>query len=245
MRRASGLDRSFFFMGRLIPVVVGGLIVTTLVVTILSAIGGRNGFHLANLIAFWPSLVLAGQAWRLLTWVFYEPNALSLVFGCLGLVWFGGDLIAIWGARRFLLLYLGIAALAAGVTTLLALAFPSLDVPNAGMWSVLDALLIAWAIYYPSRQILMYFVLPISGRNLVWLVIGGTVLFALLDGVAQFIPNFLAEVLILAYLRDPGITRFWRRLVPSRGIRRPSHLREVKREMRWGSKDDEPPRWYH
>jgi membrane associated rhomboid family serine protease len=244
MRPVRSLNDSFFFMGRWIPVLIGVLVGITLVLTIVAAVGTRNGFPLADQLALVPSLVWAGQLWRLVTWVFLELNFLALVFGCLALWWCGADLLSIWGPRRFIAVYLGIAAAAAAVTSLIALASPNVArLYYAGMWPVIDALLIAWALYFPSRQIFMYFVIPLNGRNFVWAILGATVLLALLNGVVLYIPHFLAELFMLAYLRDPSIARLWRRMVPTRAPRRPAHLREVKREKRWGER--EPPRWYH
>ena len=59
---------------------------------------------------------------------------------------------------------------------------------------------------------LVYFVIPLGGRNLIYATIGGTLVFALLSGFVLFVPHFIALGLMLAYLREPAIGRFWQRL---------------------------------
>ena len=64
----------------------------------------------------------------------------------------------------------------------------------------------------------------------------------MLHGFAAFIPHFVAEGLMLAYMREPAIKRWFRGLTSAGGGRRkPSHLRAVDRLER----DEEPPRWLH
>jgi hypothetical protein len=250
MRRFRGLDGSFYVLGIHVPAVVGLVIGVTLVLTIVGLVGARNGYpQLLSLTVLVPSAIWTGQLWRLLTWSFvFIPDSsldgLNFVIGCFVLLWVASQLTAAWGARRFLLVYIGFTAAAGAATTLVALVWPSLrQAPHFGPWAVTDALIIAWATLFPYRTVLVFFMVPMSGRNLIYGTIAITVLFALLYGAQRFVPHFLAELFMLAYLRDPSIARLWRRMVPTRAPRRPAHLREVKREKRWGER--EPPRWYH
>jgi membrane associated rhomboid family serine protease len=239
-RAQRSFDGSFYLGSHRVPTVLAVLIGLTLAITILGAVGHRNGFPLFA----WTMLVpaLAVQVWRLVTWVFIQPEALSLIFACLGLWWFGRDLLSIWGPRRFLAVFFGIAAGAGALTCALAAAVPQLrGVPFYGTWGILDALIIAWATAFPGRDLLLYFVLPLRGRTLVYATIGGTVLLALLNGVTAYIPYFFAEALMLAWLRLPQLRA--RMATGFAKTRRPTHLRSVDR---WPTgRDDDKPRWYH
>jgi hypothetical protein len=111
-------------------------------------------------------------------------------------------------------------------------------------WPLADALIIAWATAFPGRQLLLYFVLPLGGRKLVYATVGITVLLALFYGLALFVPHFLALGGMLAY-QNGGLGGFWGRLRGggwgNGGPRRRSKLRVIDpRERR-----DEPPRWLH
>ena len=138
-----------------------------------------------------------------MTWAFFEMNPLGLIFAALALFWFGSDLVRLWGPVRFLATYLGLAAAAAAVTCLLALVWSPLGgLVAVGAWPVISALIIAWAIAYPTRDIFVYFVLPLHGRNLIYATLAGTLLFALLSGsFASYVPHFAAELLALLALR--------------------------------------------
>jgi membrane associated rhomboid family serine protease len=179
--------------------------------------------------------VAHGEVWRLFTWQFFELNLLTLVFGVMIVLMLGRDLHYSWGPRRFLAIVLLVPAGAALLTTLLALtAWKGLQ--GAGYLTItalLDVLVIAWATLFPSRQILVYFVLPVAGRALVYITIGLNVLVALLYGVELVIPHFFAIAIILLYLRGVSLPRFasvFRRA--GGGPRRPSHLRPVERGER-------------
>lgn len=236
---------SFVFFGARYPAVVVWLSGTILVLSCLAALDLRVGYGLLGFVTLKPDLVLQGEVWRLVTWSFFELSPLGLIFGCMLLLMIGRDLADAWGTRRFLGAYLVLTVLVGALTVLVGLAWQEVRLlPYVTMWPMLEALIIAWATWFPSRQILVYFVLPLSGRNLVLVTIGGTLIFALLVSVSVFVPHFLAEALALAYLRVPAIGRMFQRL--SLGVRgaqrrRATHLRAVDRLDR----EDEPPRWLH
>ncbi len=243
MRPAQALNGSFTVLGGRVPVVVALLIGLTLAGSILGAVGVRNGLPFLLQAGFLsPATVGAGQGWRLLTWVFFEPDALSLIFAILGLWWFGRDLARAWGPTRFLAVYLGMAVATGAATCLVAWLLRMGDLIVLGPWPLVTTLIIAWAVLYPHQDVLVFFVLPLRGRNLIYATVGGTVLFALLGGVAHYLPHFVAQGLMMLYLRRP-LRRLWlkfRLALQQRGGRRSSYLRPVDRSRR-----SEPPRWLH
>jgi membrane associated rhomboid family serine protease len=237
------LNRSFLVLGHRMPFVIALVAGATLLASLL-ALNSQVLFENAVLV---PRRVWAGEVWRLVTWVFVVPDPLGLLFGCLALVlWFGPDLVGAWGPRRFLTAYLGLSAAAGAVTCLIALASPRLmSGVFAGWWPLIDALIIAWALIHPYRDLYLFFVLPLRGMNLVYGTIALTLLFAMMPfNLLGYVPHFLAEGLMLAYLRwSPR--DLWLRLRYRFLTRKlwspPSHLRPVQRHRR----DDEPPRWLH
>jgi membrane associated rhomboid family serine protease len=240
--RGRGLSGAFYVLGARIPAVTGGLIGLTLAVSVVGALGDQLGAPLRDWLLLEPRRVWQGELWRLLTWVFVEANPLSLILGCLMLWVFGGELNNSWGPRRFLGVYAGFAVAAGALTSLLArLAWPTLmGVAYFRMWPVVEALIIAWAVLYPHRQILFYLVLPVSGRALVYVTVGGTLLYALLVRVELFVPDFIAQGLMLLYLRPVSPRYLWLRFKYAAATRRRPTLRAVDRRDR-----GEPPRWLH
>ncbi len=242
MQSFSARSGSVYILGARFPTFVFGVACTILACSILGAVLSRNGpVPLLELVFFAPALVVKGQVWRLFTWPFFETGLLALVFSILIVLFFGRDLFYAWGARRFLGVLLLTPALAALVTTLLApvLWAEVLVTPYLGTAVLMDILVVSWATLFPARQVLLYFVLPVGGRVLVYLTIGVTLLVGLLNGLHFVVPHFIALALILLYLRGAPFQRLgaWFRRPKNGPARRPSHLRPVER--------GEPPRWLH
>jgi hypothetical protein len=105
-----------------------------------------------------------------------------------------------------------------------------------------EAMIIAWAALFPDRQILLFFALPVAGRNLIVMTIAITVvMFALSSGSPMFVPHFVAELAALLYMdvipMRSAIAR-GRLAWFQRGYRRrTAKLTRIDR--------DEPPRWTH
>jgi len=235
-------------MGGAPPRPILWLIVATIVCTALGSLLQRNGMQVLTYAVLVPDWVLRGEVWRLLTWILIETGGgcLNLIFGCLLLYFIGADLLYRWGVKRFLAVYFGVPALA-GLLTCLVARFVWHEVGQvpyfAGMWPALDALMIGWAVLYPDRQIFVYFVLPVSGRQLIYLTIGATILMALINGLPLFVQHLLAETLMLFYTDVISVRRMYlrgRMAVLQRDYRRrTAHLRMVDRD------DEKPPRWMH
>jgi|KBSSwiStaDraftv2_1062776.scaffolds.fasta_scaffold21444_2 membrane associated rhomboid family serine protease len=237
---------SVYLFGSRFPAPVIAILALTLLGTIVGAVLLRNGVPALAYVGLAPAAVWQGEIWRLLTWFFFAPGIgpISLIFWAMMLLVFGRDLCDAWGWRRFVGVYLGIGVLAGLGTCLIALAWrPLLGTSYMDSWPVIDALVIVWAFLFPTRQIMFNFVVPVSGKALAWITVALTVFFALLSGLAVFLPHMIALVLGFAYVRGaPLLRRRWMGLGtrgpqgPAR--RRPSHLRPV-------DEPDEKPRWYH
>lgn len=246
MRRFALYRGNVYVFGARFPAAVMAIFVLTLLLTLVGVAGMRNGFPLLAWVGLAPAAVWHGQVWRLVTWIFFDPglNPLSLLFWAMMLLMFGRDLCDAWGWRRFTRVYLGIGVVAGVVTCLIALAWGAvMGADYMHTWPVVNALVIAWALMFPTRQILFSLVIPVSGKALVWITVGFTVFFALLYGIDRFVPNLVALAAIFAYMRGtPLLRRRWLGL-RLRGLqgaprRRPPHIRPV-------DEPDEKPRWYH
>jgi membrane associated rhomboid family serine protease len=145
--------------------------------------------------------VWSGQLWRLVTFPLFEVHPLSLLFTWLALFWFGSDLVKQWGARRFLAIFFGLAAAMGAVTALVGLVWRAVALmPHAGSGPVLDALIVAWGLIHPGREIRLFGLFRLTGRWIARLTIGGTVLWALFEGFAYFVPHFAGELMALVWL---------------------------------------------
>lgn len=207
------------------------LLALTVSVSIAASVGTRLGVPIAEHLTLVPSLVWRGEVYRLFSWVFLATDPLGLILACWMLWRFGGDLAREWGSDRFVTVFLGFAAGTGALTCLVALAWPRLAaMPLVGAWPISEAMLVAWALLYPERELYLYFVVRVSGWTAVLAVVVGTALFAFYYGLAPFVPHFGAQALMLLFMADL-----------------PRALRRVRRRLRRGRRhlrivdDDEPP----
>jgi membrane associated rhomboid family serine protease len=130
-----------------------------------------------------PEKVLHGQIWRLLTaGILTDPSRMQhLLFTIVGLYFLSTDLERRWGTRRFLVFLASSVVIGNALAILVYLiAPPHLAIlrPPAmfGAAAAITATAIAWSRANAGLQVLMFFVLPISGRTLFWVTIGFCIL---------------------------------------------------------------------
>lgn len=238
-RRRLDLARIFTFGGR-VPASIGFI----LSVMLLSSVLGWTNRSLLGAAALMPVAILRGELWRLVTWPFFQDDPFTLLFAGFMLWTLGQQLSYAWSERRFVMRFLGYALGAGVVTTLLALVWENATaVAHLGAWPVVNALLVAWAMLYPDRQVNIWGVLPLTGRTLALLVAFGTVLYAIASGLAAFTPHLVA--IAIAWIQSRGFggrrlghqaRRWW---ADREAKRRSKHLKVVRKD---GSSDDRP-RW--
>lgn len=119
--------------------------------------------NLSNKLALHPSLVLKGEVWRLITYIFIPPAA-SMLWILLVLYFYfmiGSSLEREWGSFKFNIYYfIGMLG-----TTLAAF------ISGGGATSTYLnlSLFLAFASLYPDYQILIFFILPVRIKYLAWL----------------------------------------------------------------------------
>lgn len=125
------------------------------------------------------------QPWSLLTTFFItNPDSYAHVaFSLLGLYFLGTAMEATWGGAR-LLRFVGLTAVlgyAVGLGIALVSTTGSFLAPPAmyGPDAAITALALAFGREFPNREIRLFFVIPVTGRIIVWLTVG----FALLGVV--------------------------------------------------------------
>ena len=114
-----------------------------------------------------------GYVWQLLSYGFMHGGLMHLLFNCWAIYVFGLDVEAALGWPRYLTLYLassilgGLAQAAAGLA--LGGIFAS---PVVGASAAAFGLVAAFALLFPDRVILLFFIIPIRARYLLWLSAG-------------------------------------------------------------------------
>lgn len=142
-------------------------------------------------LALIPSLVLKGEVWRLVTYVFIPPRT-SILFILFALYFYymiGSTLEREWGSFKLNIYYL------AGMlgTTIAALLTGYSDATHLNL-----SLFLAFAYLFPNYEILLFFILPVKMKYLAWLnlaFIGFTILFGSLSSKLAAIVSLLNYLL--------------------------------------------------
>ena len=125
-----------------------------------------------------PGAVLErGWIWQPATYMFLHAGAMHILFNMLGIWMFGVELERLWGTR-FFARYYAITGVGAGVTAIVAALLPidalhaTYFVPTIGASGALYGLLMAFALYFPDRPILMFLLFPVPAKYFV-MILGG------------------------------------------------------------------------
>ena len=151
-----------FGIPNLMTVIVAG----TVLVALLDMFSTTILF--SNLLYFSPALILQGEVWRLITFVFV-PDSSYLLLLALSLYFYwliGTTLERQWGTAKFNFYYLigllfniaaGFIAYAAGGSGIVSMTYVNLS------------LFLAFATLYPEMQVYLFFILPVKVKWLAWL----------------------------------------------------------------------------
>jgi membrane associated rhomboid family serine protease len=142
-----------------LPPVTRGLIIVNVLMFAGEMLLGNS---LTLPLALWP--VQAGafaagfpsfQPWQLITYGFLHGGAWHLFVNMFAVYMFGGQLEQLWGPRRYLNLYL-LSIIVAGAAQLLVAGVTSSDpYPTVGASGGVFGLLLAYAMYFPHRTIVL------------------------------------------------------------------------------------------
>ena len=130
-----------------------------------------------------------GYVWQLLTFQFLHVGLGHLLGNLIGLWFFGRFVEERLGARRFLQLYF-LSGVAGGLLhSLLAWGFPGqFGLAVYGASAGVLGLIAAFALLEPEGEILLFFVLPLKAKVLLWFELGISIFFTLVpaqSGVAH------------------------------------------------------------
>jgi membrane associated rhomboid family serine protease len=135
-----------------LPPVTQALIVINVLVFLAE---GLLGGGIASLLALWP-FGTRFLPWQVLTYAFVHASLPHLLFNMYGVYMFGSDVERVWGARRFLSYYLA-CALSAAALQLVVTALTGAYYPTVGASGAVFGLLLAYALTFPRRTVMLLF----------------------------------------------------------------------------------------
>ena len=180
--------------------------------------------------ALYPPAVFSLEVWGLFTYMFLHGGLFHLLMNMFMLYMFGSQLERVWGRRRFIRYYL-LCGVGAGLFALLPLpAF--FDARHIGASGAVYGVLLAFGLLFPSAQVYLLGILPMSARHMVilfgFISLAGS-LSATSDGVSH-IAHLGGLVVGYVLLRRDG-------LIPRRQSRLGllwNDLRRRRRRARFG-----------
>jgi membrane associated rhomboid family serine protease len=168
-----------------VPPVTRNLVIANFVVFLVEMALGDAAIEP---FALWP-LGAQFMPWQLVTYAFLHAGVPHILFNMLGLYSFGSDLERVWGPRRFLIYYFT-CAVTAGVTQLIFSAVTGAMYPTVGASGAVFGLLLAFALFFPQRRVLLLFP-PIPMRAPIFAVVYGVIeLFLGVTGTQEGVAHF-------------------------------------------------------
>ncbi len=131
---------------------------------------------ISDFLGLIPEMVVTrGWLWQLATYMFLHADPMHILFNMLGVWMFGVELERRWGTKFFARFY-AVAGIGAGITVIVASLLPIAALGDTygrstiGASGALYGLLMAFAIYYPDRPILMFLLFPIPAKYFVMIL---------------------------------------------------------------------------
>ena len=126
------------------------------------------------------------RVWQPLTYMFLHGGISHILFNMLALWMFGVELERMWGSRYFTQFYL-VSGVGAALTTILlsftpmAFAGQLFDSLTIGASGAVYGVLLAYALYFPNRPILLFLFFPVPARYAV-MIMGAISFFLATEG---------------------------------------------------------------
>jgi rhomboid family protein len=139
-----------------LPPATRWLLLANVAVFLVESLSGTSG--LVAYLALWP-LGTAGavsfEPWQIVTYSFLHGGIGHLFVNMFALYMFGGELERLWGQRRFLQLYFASVVAAAASQLAFAALSGAPPYPTVGASGGIFGLLLAYAMYFPHRTIVL------------------------------------------------------------------------------------------
>ena len=139
-----------------LPPVTQGIIIANVLMFLME--GSLDNNNLISAFALWP-IGTQFMPWQVLTYAFLHGSLTHLLFNMFAVYMFGADMERVWGGQRYLIYYL-VCAAAAALSQLVVCDITGAQYPTLGASGAVFGLLLAFARYYPERQI-VFLLLPI------------------------------------------------------------------------------------
>ena len=112
-----------------------------------------SGSALFNNLALWP-IGSGFNLWQLVTYAFLHGGFWHIFFNMFAVYMFGPDLERVWGGRRFFSYYM-VCVITAGIVQTIVATGSGQAYPTVGASGGMFGVLLAYAVYFPQRRIML------------------------------------------------------------------------------------------
>lgn len=173
-----------------------------------------------------PALVMKGQVWRLVTYLFIPPptSAIFILFALYFTWLFGTSLEAEWGAFKYNVFYL-IGML--GTTSSAFILGTSVSNMYLNM-----TIFLAFATLFPDYEIVLFFLIPVKVKWLAWLSVVGLAMVVVFGGFAERVATIVAVANYLLFFQGTIRQSFRRGAVRVSRVGQRSRFQPPERQVR-------------
>jgi len=209
--------------------------------SILKAVGA---FNLVTILGLSTAGLMSGLIFQLLTYPLVEVSLMSFLFNSL-IIWFiGSELEKQWGSKiyiRYLLInILGVGVIYTLVNLLFFYGTYAYSAPIHGLTGINFAMLIAYSLLYPDRQMSFMMIFPMKARTFCWILVGIEAYMAIFSNLTSAWAHLLAmgiSYIIIRFQTQPIIRKALNADFPTKK-RGKNHLYVVKDD------DQKPPKFW-
>ena len=153
-----------------IPKLMLWLSIATAAVYVISLMDRSGIFQ--SLLYFYPSRILRGEVWRLISWIILPSSgSIWLLISLYFYYFIGSTLENVWGAGRFTVFYI------LGVLLHIVLGFAVYFISGITLllhpYYLNMSMFFAFAVLFPEQRVLLFFILPIKVK---WLAVADAVI---------------------------------------------------------------------
>lgn len=220
------MRHSFGFMAPT-PNVTRYLIVIIAFFILLSVFGNTSvGTFIFNESVLMPHRVMfSGEVWRLFTYAFLHElsSPMHVIMNALMLFMLGPPVEEAFGEKRFLLFTLG-CILMGGIFVCIAYLIFGTGYVVLGFSAVSVGIVVAWGLTFPDESIYLLGILPILGKQIVWITLGIELIYAVADHTISSAAHFggiaMAFIFVLGLYKPRRLKQLFTRARMKRNLRR-------------------------
>lgn len=186
---------------------------------VFAVIGSTSvGSFLYSALILDPRLVIHKfQIWRLITYAFmHDPSSpMHVIFNALILYMIGTPLEERWGEKRFFIFVL-VAIISGGILVCLSYFLGISRAMVLGFSAGTIALVIAWGLIFSRQNIYIFGIIPLTGKQLVYITIGLEVLYAVsrnsISSAAHFGGILAAFIMTYGLYKPARLKQLWHQI---------------------------------